>query len=50
MVAANTALEKQRWLNDLNAAITQSKARPDHAMSYLSLKSISELPQSQADQ
>lgn len=41
MVAANTAQEKQRWLNDLTAAITLSKTRPDHAMAYLSLKSIS---------
>lgn len=41
MVAANTAQEKQRWLSDLTSAIAQAKTRPDQAMSYLSLKSIS---------
>ena len=41
MVAANTAQEKQKWLNDLNLALSQAKSRPDQAMSYLSLKSMS---------
>ncbi|XP_018016454.1 FERM, ARHGEF and pleckstrin domain-containing protein 2 [Hyalella azteca] len=41
MVAASSAQEKQRWLDDLNAAIDQCKTGPDQTMSYLSLKSIS---------
>ena len=41
MVAANSDEEKTKWLEDLSAAISQAKTRPDDAFHYLSLKSIS---------
>lgn len=41
MVAANSDEDKAKWLEDLTAAISQAKSRPDDAFHYLSLKSIS---------
>jgi hypothetical protein len=41
-VAANSQEEKDKWLEDLTAAIQAAKERGDNKLQYLSLKSCSE--------